>query len=126
MLRPVNTPEIAADLGEVPVESRPAHQPQGHGDRGETCLGRHQRALRFLDQRQDVGLDLAALHRDNGEWPELEAIAADTYQRFKRLSGNTEAVAALSLCVTAARARRGAGAAITTAQDVIAARMARP
>ncbi len=72
-----------------------------------------------------VGLDLAALYRALGRWDDLFAVAFDTLQRFRQLSGNTQAVAALSLCVDAARARSGAAAAITAAQEVIAARAAR-
>ncbi len=73
-----------------------------------------------------VSLDLAALHRECGEWPELEALAADTYKRFRELSGNTQSIAALSLCVDAARARRGAAAAITAARETVEARTVRP
>ncbi len=89
-----------------------------------------------------VSLDLCALHHDCGEWTELESLAADTYERFRALSGNTQALAALSLCVDAARARRGlsaaagrelieqasrnAAAAISGAREVVIARMARP
>ncbi len=88
-----------------------------------------------------VSLDLCALHRDCDEWPELEALAADTYRRFRALSGNTQAIAALSLCVDAARARlalsanasqeligqaqRKATVAIDAARDDVAA-LARP
>ncbi len=89
-----------------------------------------------------VSLDLCGLHRDCGEWPELEALAADTYRRFRALTGNTQALAALSLCVDAARARRAlsatagqemieqaqrnAAVAISSAREVVEARMARP
>ncbi len=90
-----------------------------------------------------VSLDLCALHRECSEWPELESLAADTYQRFRALSsGDTQALAALSLCADAARARtalsatagrelleqaqRNAAAAISGAREVIIARMARP
>ena len=72
-----------------------------------------------------VGLDLAALYRSLGRWDDLFAVASDTFQRFRRLSGNTQAVAALSLCIDAARARHGVTAAITAAQEVVAARAAR-
>ncbi len=73
-----------------------------------------------------VSLDLCALHRDCGEWSELETLAADTYRRFRELSGNTQAIAALSLCVDAARAGRGVKAAIAAARELVEARMARP
>ncbi len=73
-----------------------------------------------------VSLDLCALHRSCGEWSELEALAADTYRRFRELSGNTQAVAALSLVVDAVRARRGASAAIAAAREVVEARVVRP
>ncbi len=72
-----------------------------------------------------VGLDLAALYRSLGRWEDLSAIASDTFQRFRRLSGNTQAVASLSLCVDAARARRGVAAAIAAAQKVVAVRAAK-
>lgn len=72
-----------------------------------------------------VGLDLAAHYRAAGRWEDLFAVAFDTLQRFRLLSGNTQAVAALSLCVDAARARSGAEAAITAAQKMIATRAAR-
>ncbi len=73
-----------------------------------------------------VSLDLCALHRDCGEWSELGTLAADTYRRFRELSGNTQTIAALSLCVDAARARRGVKAAIAAARELVEARMARP
>ncbi len=89
-----------------------------------------------------VSLDLCTLHRDCGEWLALESLAADTCRRFRALSGNTQALTALSLCVDAARARRAlsaaagrelleqaqrnAAAAIAGAREVVAARMARP
>ncbi len=90
-----------------------------------------------------VSLDLCAVHHEHGEWPELEALAADTSRRFKRLNANTHALTALSLCVNAARARRtlavaagqeeieqaarnNAAAAISDAREVVIARMARP
>ena len=69
-----------------------------------------------------VGLDLATLYRSLGRWDDLFDIAFDTLQRFRQLSGNTQAVAALSLCVNAARARHGAAAAIAAAQEVVVAR----
>ncbi len=72
-----------------------------------------------------VGLELAALYRSLGRWDDLFAIAFDTLQRFRRLSGNTQAVAALSLCVDAAQARSGAAAAIAAAQEIVANRAAR-
>ncbi len=89
-----------------------------------------------------VSLDLCVLHRDHGELPELKALAEDTYERFRSLSGNTQAVAALSLCVDAARARlalsttagqemidqaqRNTAAAIEGAREVIATTMVQP
>ena len=72
-----------------------------------------------------VGLDIAALYRTLGRWDDLFAIAFDTLQRFRALSGNTQAVAALSLCVTAAQARSGVAAAIAAAQQIVAKRAAR-
>ncbi len=109
------------------MDARPAHQPRGMAIEVRlSWAATSERCASSTSARTLVSLDLAALHRDNGEWPELEVIAADTYQRFRRLSGNTEAVAALSLCVTAARDRRGVDAAIASAQEIITARMAQP
>ena len=87
-----------------------------------------------------MSLDLCLLHQEHGEWPELKVLAADTYQRFQMLSGNTQAVAALSLCVHAARARlalsaaaseeliaqaqRKAAAALDAAREIVAVKMA--
>ncbi len=50
-------------------------------------------------------------------------LTADTYRRFRELSGNTQAVAALSLCVDAARTRDGATAAIAAARELVEAGM---
>ncbi len=95
---------------------------------------------RFIELRAPweialVSLDLCLLHQEHGEWPELEVLAADTCRRFRVLSGNTQAVAALSLCVNAAQARlalsataseeliaqaqRKAAAALDTARDIV-------
>ncbi len=73
-----------------------------------------------------VSLDLAALYRAAGRWKELEALAADTFGRFRELCADFEAIAALSLWVDAVEARRGVKAAITAARETIEARMARP
>ncbi len=46
-----------------------------------------------------VGLDLALIYHQHGQWPELETLAAEIYTRFRELSGGTEGIAALSLWV---------------------------
>ncbi len=103
-----------------------------------------------------MSLDLATLYHVLGRWEDLEDIAAETFRRFRLLSGNTQAVAALSMCADAVRrsiadrhAFAEAGirawwlppseadrrfqttydrieAAITSAQEIVAARMAKP
>ncbi len=102
---------------------------------GYSLTDRAERAFRraragFIELRAPweialVGLDLAALYRSLERWDDLFAIALDTLQRFRALSGNTQAVAALSLCVDAARARSGVAAAVDAAQKIVAARAAR-
>ncbi len=72
-----------------------------------------------------VSLDLAALYRLWGQWEELETLAKDTFRRFRELSGDFEAISALSLWLDAVRARKGATAAIKTAQRTVKARMPR-
>ncbi len=73
-----------------------------------------------------VSLDLAALYRASERWPELEALAADTFGRFRELAADFEAIGALSLWVDAVEARRGVKAAITAARETLEARKARP
>ncbi len=73
-----------------------------------------------------VSLDLAALYRAGGRWAELEALAADTFGRFRELAADFEAIAALSLWVDAVEARRGVKAAIAAAREVVEARKACP
>ncbi len=72
-----------------------------------------------------VSLELAALYRLYGQWEELEALAEDTFRRFRELCGDFEAISALSLWVDAVHAREGAEAAIDAAQKTIQARMPR-
>ncbi len=72
-----------------------------------------------------MSLDLAALYRHARLWKELEALAADTFGRFRELCGDFEAIAALGLWVDAVEARRGVKAAITAAREKIEARMGR-
>ncbi len=72
-----------------------------------------------------VSLDLAAEYRHARRWKELEALAADTFDRFRELCGDFEAIAALSLWVDAVQARRGVKTAIEVARETITTRMAR-
>ncbi len=53
-----------------------------------------------------VSLDLGAVLHIGGEWAELEKLAAETYQRFQVLSGDSGALAALSQWMTAVNAQR--------------------
>ncbi len=71
-------------------------------------------------------LDLATLYRAGERWAELEALAADTFGRFRELAADFEAIAALSLWVEAVEARRGVSAAIAAARETLEARKARP
>ncbi len=73
-----------------------------------------------------VSLDLAALYRDGERWGELEALAADTFGRFRELAADFEAIAALSLWVDAVEAHRGVKAAIAAARETLEARKGRP
>ncbi len=83
------------------------------------------RALRgFLHLRAPweialVGLDLAQLYRDLGRWGELLELALETLQRFRILSGDTQAVAALGLIVDAARAQVNVEAVIVAARETV-------
>ncbi len=52
-----------------------------------------------------VALDLSALLRFAGRWPELENLAADTFARFREQSADAEALAALRLWLDAAGER---------------------
>ncbi len=53
-----------------------------------------------------ASLDLSTvLHREE-RWPEFEEMAAETYNRFRELSADTEATAALSLWMDGARTRK--------------------
>ena len=66
-----------------------------------------------------VSLDLATLYRAGEEWEKLEALAADTFRRFRELAADYEAIAALSLWVDAVQARKGVEAAIEAARQVL-------
>ena len=70
-----------------------------------------------------VALDLGGLHRLFGEWEALEELAAKTYDRFRKLSGDTEAVVALSLWMDAVRAQSGTAAAMAGARKIVEARV---
>ncbi len=66
-----------------------------------------------------VGLDLAQFYRDLGRWGELLELALETLQRFRILSGDTQAVASLGLIVDAARAQENVKAVIVAAREVV-------
>ena len=66
-----------------------------------------------------VSLELATLYRTWVQWDDLETIAADTFRCFCELSGDCEAIAALSLWVEAVENRKGAAAAIDAARKVL-------
>lgn len=70
-----------------------------------------------------VALDCCELLRLFGEWEELGRLAFETYTRFRELSGNTEAIAALSLILDSVRARKGTEAAIAAARQMVEARI---
>ena len=44
-----------------------------------------------------VSLDLSVLYHQENRWSKLEELAKDTYRRFRELSADSEAIAALSL-----------------------------
>ncbi|MCP3963413.1 MAG: tetratricopeptide repeat protein [bacterium] len=50
-----------------------------------------------------VSLDLTVLYLRENRWRELEELAKETYRLFRELSADSEAIAALSLWLTAAR-----------------------
>lgn len=66
-----------------------------------------------------VSLDLAALYRCWDEWENLEALAEDTFRRFRELAADYESIAALSLWVDAVQARKGVEATIEAARQVL-------
>ncbi len=70
-----------------------------------------------------VSLDIAGIHRLYGQWHELEALAEDTFRRFRELSGDFESISALGLWLEAAQAREGARVAMSDAQQTLQARM---
>ncbi len=72
-----------------------------------------------------VSLDLSALLRFAGRWPELEELAADTYQRFRELGEDEEALAALKLWHDAAQARTLTEALITEVKETVQEQMDR-
>ena len=53
-----------------------------------------------------VGLDLGALLHLCGDWPELEKLAGETFERFRLLAAETRAIAALSQWNDAVKAQR--------------------
>ncbi len=70
-----------------------------------------------------VSLDLAGLYRFFGQWADLEAVAADTFRRFRELSGDSQAVAALSLWLDGAVMRTLTDETMAEARKTIMARM---
>ena len=83
----------------------------GSARHGEALLRRAREGFRDVGAPFEMalaGLDLSELYRKERRWAELAELASDTFQRFERLSADTEAVAALSLWLKAAgRARLG-------------------
>ena len=70
-----------------------------------------------------VSLDLSALLRFAGRWPELEELAADTYLRFRELGEDEEALAALKMWLDAAQARTLTEELITEVKETVQGRM---
>ena len=70
-----------------------------------------------------VSLDLSALLRFSGRWPELEELAADTYLRFRDLGEDEEALAALKLWLDASQARDLTEELIVEVKDTVQGRM---
>lgn len=66
-----------------------------------------------------VALDLSRIYLSDGQWAELEALAIETNRRFRELSSETEAIAALKLWMEGAKMRSLSRATIQSARDTI-------
>ncbi len=64
-----------------------------------------------------VALELGLIYRSDWEWQKLEELALETYERFRELSSDTEALAALRLWMEGARMRELTMASITATRD---------
>ncbi len=100
----------------------------GKTDQGEQ---RFRKALKsFIDfgvpyEIALVSLDLSMLLRFARRWAELEELAADTYQRFRKLGEDLEALAALKLWLDGARARTLSEEMISGVKSTVEGRMRR-
>ncbi len=98
----------------------------GSVDRGEQ---RYRKALDgFIHFRVPysialVSLDLSALLRFAGRWPELEELAAETYRRFRELGEDKEALASLKLWLDGAQARTLSEELIADVKNTVQGRM---
>ncbi len=72
-----------------------------------------------------VGLDIAALYRFQNRWPELEELASDVYEQFRKLRDDTESLAALKLWLDAVEARTLTEELLADVKAQIEARMPR-
>ena len=73
-----------------------------------------------------VSLDLAALLHFFGDWRQLEPLARDTFDRFRLLTSDREAIAALKLWRDAVKARNLTEAVIDEARQLIESRIGVP
>ncbi len=73
-----------------------------------------------------VALELSLLHLRDGEWAKLEELARATFLRFRELSSDTEAIAALRLWVEGAKKRSASRESLQSLRDKIEAVVARP
>ncbi len=71
-----------------------------------------------------AALELSELWRRWGEWQKLRKLAARTYARFRELSADSEAIAALGLWLNASRTESLTAEIIQESQRIIEARMA--
>ena len=70
-----------------------------------------------------VSLDLGAIYAEHSEWDKLIPLAVETFQRFRVLAADTEAIAALSLWADAVKARKLTDEITTRARQKIEARI---
>ncbi len=73
-----------------------------------------------------VSLDLSALLRFAGRWPELEKLAADTYRRFRDLGEDEQSLVALKLWLDAVEGRTLTEELINEVKETVQVRMTRP
>lgn len=75
--------------------------------------------------RSLVALDLSALYHRERQWQQLERLASETFLRFRELSGNTEALASLSLWRDAVAAGKLSKKVLSKVRKTIETRIAR-